>query len=655
MFTRGQDSTFRAEIMNSFSKKRAIFLAAMLSATAVSMTSASAANNLMELLFGNRRVDSKPVNQNGQLRPNEPVGGEYAKRPSGPIKRVTVTAPTNYDYKPEALVQVDFAKVDPQLTASADHGVASPPQMEQFGLKIDHLKDAHVLAEKEIADAIVSYYATKQRPIWTASYDVTPKAKAVAALFAKAAEEGLDPGDYAVPLPSDDYDRSNIPARLKELSEFELMMSARALRYAMDQGEGRINPNRLSGFHDIAVGRVKPREVIDQLASSNDPSAMLLAFAPQNKWYTELKQNLHEIGDTNEPVIRVAVGTKIRPGDQNPEIRNVVALIKAKAPKDYLATHEAILQAHESSDVYDDSLVEAIKDFQTAQGRKADGVIGSNTISALQGETTASRRDRILYSMERLRWLPHDFGKRYVFINQPAYRAQYFDDNAEKLAMNIVIGSPTNQTYFFDDTIETVVFNPSWGVPRSIILNEMMPKILGNPSYLENSGYEVYDKTGRVVPSSSVNWSQVAANGGGVGIRQKPSLDNALGELKILFPNSHDIYMHDTPAKSYFKRDMRALSHGCIRLERPRDMAAAVLGVPVEDLKQYFGKNERSVRVKEQLPVYVSYFTAWPDAMTGDIHYYDDVYQRDAYLEKAIVKTRAIRQGNVQAAQTARL
>lgn len=652
MFTRGHDSTFRAENMTSNSKKRAFFLAAMLSATAIPMTSASAANNLMELLFGSRRIASQPVMQPHQVRPD---GSEAARRPSAPIKRVTVTAPSNYDYKPEALVQVDFAKVDPQLTASADHGIVAPPQMEQFGLKIDHLRDAHVLAEKEIADAIVSYYATKQRPIWTASYDVTAKAKAVVALFAKAADDGLDPADYAVSLPSDDFDRSNIPARLKELSAFELMMSARALRYAMDQGDGRINPNRLSGFHDFALGRVKPRDVMDHLGSSNYPSATLQAFAPQNKWYAELKQKLQGLSESNEPVVRVAPGTMIRPGEENPEIRNVVALIRAKAPEDYLLAHEAVLQAHENSNVYDDSLVEAVKDFQKSQGRKPDGVIGNHTILALQGETNASKRDRIVYSMERLRWLPHDFGTRYVFINQPAYRAQYFDDNAEKLAMNIVVGSPTNQTYFFNDTIETVVFNPSWGVPRSIILNEMMPKILSNPSYLENSGYEVYDKSGRVISSSAVNWSQVAANGGGVGIRQKPSLDNALGELKILFPNSHDIYMHDTPAKSYFKRDMRALSHGCIRLERPRDMAAAVLGVPVDDLKQYFGKNERSVRLKDQLPVYVSYFTAWPDAATGDIQYYDDVYQRDAYLEKAFVKTRAVRQADAQAAQTARL
>lgn len=654
MFIRGQHSSSWARIMNSRSKKNAILLAAMLSATAISMSPASAANNLMELLFGNRRVESRPVDQTHQVHPGR-LQDASVRRPNAPIKRVVVTAPTNYDYKPEGLVQIDFSKVDTQITASADHGtdMSSSMAMDEFGLKIDHLKAAHVLAEKEISDAIVSYYATKQRPIWTASYDVTRQAKAVVALFAKAADDGLDPQDYTVVVPSDDYDRANIPARLKELADFELSMSARALRYAMDQGEGRINPNRLSGFHDFATGRVKPREVIEQLASSNDPAATLVAFEPQNKWYTELKQNLHELYGTDEPTVSIAPGTMIRPGDTSAELRNVVALIRAKAPQDYLAEHKIVLAAHENSYVYDESLVQAIKDFQKAQGRKADGVIGSNTIKSLQTETTLSKRNRILYSMERLRWLPHDFGKRYVFINQPAYRAQYFDDNTEKLAMNIVVGSPTNQTYFFDDTIETVVFNPSWGVPRSIILNEMMPKILSNPSYLENSGYEVYDKTGRVVPSSSINWYQVASNGGGVGIRQKPSLDNALGELKILFPNSHDIYMHDTPAKSYFKRDMRALSHGCIRLERPRDMAAAVLGVPVEDLKQYFGKNERSVKVKDQLPVYVSYFTAWPDATTGEIKYYDDVYERDAYLEKAFVKTRAMRQAT--SVQTAKL
>ena len=231
--------------MNYSTKKSALFLAALLSATAIAAPPAMAANNLMELLFPNRQVQAQPVlPREPMVRRHPAPAAPAAPVKRAPIKRVTVTAPTNYDYKPDALVQIDFTKVDPQLTASAHPNTGSVPSMEmdQFGLKIDHLRAAHVKAEKDIADAIVSYYATGQHPIWTVSYDVTPKAKAVVALFAKAAESGLDPQDYAVSVPSDDYDRADIPARLKALAEFELSLSARALRYAMDQGEGRINP-----------------------------------------------------------------------------------------------------------------------------------------------------------------------------------------------------------------------------------------------------------------------------------------------------------------------------------------------------------------------------------------------------------------------------
>ena len=160
-----------------------------------------------------------------------------------------------------------------------------------------------------------------------------------------------------------------------------------------------------------------------------------------------------------------------------------------------------------------------------------------------------------------------------------------------------------------------VVFNPSWGVPRSIVVNEMLPRIMRDRSYLDRNGYEVY-QNGKKVSANAVNWSAVAAGKAHVGIRQKPSLDNALGELKILFPNAHDIYMHDTPAKSYFARDMRALSHGCIRLERPRERAAAVMGAKVAELNKYFGGNERGIKVKEPVPIYIAYFTAWPGILS---------------------------------------
>lgn len=629
--------------MSHYPKTRLKALSAILAGTILlPVPQALAANNLMEMFFGKKRqVEAQTP------PPAAPVAPSAAApvAPKQPIKRVTVAPPaTNYNYKPESLVAVDFSKFDLSMTASASGDTPSLLTLEPAGVSLDLIEGSRVLAEKQIADAVAEFYATKQAPVWTTGLNVTAKAKAVAALFDKAGDDGLDPKDYAVAVPSDGFDLGQSAERLKTLAEFELTLTARALRYAKDAAEGRVNPNKLSGFHDFKLGRVKASDVVAALASSDDPVAYLQSFHPQNDYYAKLKASLRTLAGEADTTVRIPAGTLIRPGETNPEIRNVVALIRAKAAPQYISTHDAVLKAHENAAVYDESLVEAIKDFQRAAGRKADGVIGTNTLSSLQGESTGSKRDRILLSMERLRWLPHDLTDRYVFINQPAYRAQYFEGGREKLAMNVVIGSPRNQTVFFNETIQTVVFNPSWGVPRSIIMNEKMPRILKDPGYLERTGYEVFNSAGKRVSSSEVNWAQVAANGGGVGIRQKPGPDNALGELKILFPNSHDIYMHDTPSKEAFKRDMRAVSHGCVRLEKPREMAAAVLGVQVGDLNQYFGKNERAVKVNQQLPVYVSYFTAWPDATTGEIGYFADVYGRDGLLETAIEKTTASRQ-----------
>ena len=207
--------------------------------------------------------------------------------------------------------------------------------------------------------------------------------------------------------------------------------------------------------------------------------------------------------------------------------------------------------------------------------------------------------------------------------------------------MRVVVGTKANQTYFFDDTIELVEFNPYWGVPQSIIINEMLPKLRADPSYLDRLGYEV-TAGGRAVSSSSVNWNAVG-KGSGIGVRQPPSDGNALGELKILFPNSHAIYMHDTPSKSLFQRDTRALSHGCIRLHDPRAMAAKVLGTSVADIGSHIaGGQNKQVQLSTKVPVHIAYFTAWPDD-AGTVEYFADVYGRDSYLRKAIDATEAAR------------
>lgn len=619
---------------------------------------AQAANSLMELFQQRRQQQMQPA-QPQVAPPSAPVGPKAVSAPRAavrslpPVQRVTVKGPQIYDYKPDALVNIDFSALDMQVTAATEPSVVdtltsgmSPigPQLREetpgqraFDAATDYLKSVNVKAEKEIAQAIVDYYSNQRSFMWSTDNKVLDRAKDVAAFFARADEDGLNPDEYVVTIPADSFDAAAEAERQQKLAEFEIRMSARALRYAIDAGEGRVIADRLSGFHDLPRDRVDPKAVLERLASENDPAAYLHGFQPSNEQYAALKRELANTEPASAAPIRISLNGVIKPGDTNDQLSNVVALISRHASASYLAEHKQVLDTHASGDVYDPELVAAIKDYQKLTGSAPDGIIGRNTVTALQGEQSSIRRDRILYSMERLRWLPHDFGQRYVMVNQPAYRAEYFEDGKEKLAMNVVIGSPTHQTYFFYNKVQTVVFNPSWGVPRSIILNEMLPKVMRDTSYLDRNGYEVY-ADGKKVSASAVNWSAVAAGKAHVGIRQKPSLDNALGELKILFPNTHDIYMHDTPAKSYFSRDMRALSHGCIRLERPRDMAAAVLGTSVPDLEKYFGKNERGIKVKEPVPVYISYFTAWPEA-DGKIHYYGDVYDRDSGLQKAFDKT----------------
>ena len=242
------------------------------------------------------------------------------------------------------------------------------------------------------------------------------------------------------------------------------------------------------------------------------------------------------------------------------------------------AEHAATLEAYDGSDLYTPELVALVKSFQKESKLTPDGIVGKNSIRAMVGETNAAKIAKVELAMERSRWLPEELGERKVFINQPAFMATYSAPNEDPLSMRVVVGKKSNQTNFFYDKIEVVEYNPYWGVPYSIIVNEMIPKLAKNPSYLDQAGYEVSTPGGRKVSSASVNWYAVAAKQQSINVRQYPGRKNALGEVKILFPNKHHIYMHDTPAKSLFKKDARAFSHGCVRLHDPKAMAAAVLG-----------------------------------------------------------------------------
>lgn len=554
-----------------------------------------------------------------------------------------VTGPQYYTYKAEPLRRIATDKLlDPVVTGSVRNGALPPMLRTPLADARQFMPDVDVRATASVAKVIETHYGSRSDFVWIDANGVSARAKAAMAVLADAAKVGLDPQDYAVKVPSDDFDRGDMMAREKELVQFELALSVATLSYVQDTVRGRIDPNKISGYHDFQRKTVDLGAFLDKMSASTDVATLLNDQNPKSAQFAALSLELERLRAEKgvEQRVEIAPGTLLKPGQSNPELANVVAGIRIKGSETLKTDHAAVLAAYQGTPEYTPELVALVEAFQKEHGLKADGVVGQASLRILTGgDSTAAKINKLEVAMEQARWLPDGLGSRYVFINQPAFTASYTDNGAEQFSMRVVVGSKANQTYFFQDEIQTVEVNPYWGVPQSIIINEMLPKLRNDPGYLDRMGYQV-EVGGRSVPSSSVNWNGSTAS---VAVRQPPSSDNALGELKILFPNAHAIYMHDTPSKGFFKRDQRALSHGCVRLADPRRMAAAVLGTSVEDVgKEIGGGRNKALQVPQKVPVYVAYFTAWPNK-DGVIEYFNDVYDRDMYMNRAFEATRNAR------------
>ncbi|TRL36891.1 L,D-transpeptidase family protein [Rhizobium straminoryzae] len=615
---------------------------------------------LMDMLRGKTR-DSVQEQVEGQARP-APTQREIDLSDPEPLPKVS--APKYLTYRTDAMRQIKAQAFPAAQAADATRFLAS----------------ARVSAPADVAAAVEAYYAKGGAPLWVEKGDVSERARAVLALFDKAADYGFDPADYRLPVPSmttaSVADASAIPAAQpvastdgaataqpadatqpapvatpaapapvvagdqhdRDLMQFELAMSAKVVLFAQDMVRGRIDPNRISEYHDLKRRDAKLDLVLPFIQTAPDTVAYLQGLEPKSPEYLALKAELTRLRaeSGNAPqVARLPDNLVLKPGNSSADLANLVAAIERRASDTLKTTHAATLAAYRQTPEYGPDLVELVKGFQKEAGLKADGVVGPATVRAIAGHSTDDKIEKVVIAMEQTRWLPDTLGDRYVFINQPAFRVYYHDQGREQFSMRVVVGSPSHQTFFFHDEIKTVELNPYWGVPQSIIINEMLPKLRQDPSYLDRMGYQV-EVGGKAVSSTAVNWF---ASTQSVSVRQPPSSDNALGELKILFPNAHAIYMHDTPQKSFFQRDMRALSHGCVRLAEPRKMAAAVLGITEQDLAGRIaqGKN-MAVPVTAKIPVYVSYFTAWPNK-DGKVEFFDDVYGRDSAVEKAFAAT----------------
>ena len=553
-----------------------------------------------------------------------------------------------YTYKPESMRLVSTSHfADSMVTGAVADASANPVGGDSSAAQRHFLTEAKVMATNDVAKALEGYYGDQKNPLlWVANDAVADKAKAAMAVLAAADTVGLDPSDYAVQAPTFDGSSVNPADRDKALMQFELALSSKILTFVQDTQRGRLDPNKISGYHDFKRKDVNLSPVLNLISTSPDVTAYLNSRSPSSSQFLELKAELAKLKGT-EPSgsnhISIDLDGTLKPGGSSPEMANIVKAIQARGSDALKSSESTVLAAYQGGEDYNPDLVSLVEAFQKEKGLKADGVIGPSTVQAMVGDSNESRIEKLNIAMEQLRWLPDQLGPRYVFINQAAQMVYYFNDNQQQLSMRVVVGSKQHQTNFFENQIQTVEFNPVWGVPQSIIINEMLPKLRRDPSYLDKTGYQV-EVNGQPVSSASVDWSGSMQN---IAVRQPPSSDNALGALKILFPNSHAIYMHDTPEKAFFKRDMRALSHGCVRLADPRAMAAAVLNTTVDDVNKQIATGEnKDVPVPQKFPVYIAYFTAWPNK-DGVMEYFNDVYDRDMYTQRAFDATSKARQTQV--------
>jgi murein L,D-transpeptidase YcbB/YkuD len=527
----------------------------------------------------------------------------------------SVSAAPNEAEAPPPPVAVEASAPQP---LAADLGLPALPDVPLAFTEADRLQGAISarLAEtlrnvsprlpKREREAIQAYYeAANHAPLWVRDGAWTAAANGVIARLKEAGEDGLDAADYPIPAVANTKD-----APAADWAEAEIRLSAAAVLYARDARGGRIDPTRLSAYLTPTLTLPAADAVLQRLAAATDPNAALAAYNPQHAGYQALKRKLVEIRETRPatPMVRVPDGKPLRVGMRDPR----ASLIRARFGMEPTGQDDT---------AYDERLASAVAAFQKEHGLKASGVLDKATVAALSGPSPARLEGDLIANMERWRWLPETLGERHIFVNIPEYRLRLFDKGDMVHQTRVVVGKLESQTPIFSDEMEYVIVNPSWTIPPSIMKNEILPGLARDPSYAARRGYEVIVRNGRMT------------------VRQPPGERNALGYVKFIFPNNHAVYLHDTPSRHLFAREQRAFSHGCVRVDQPFRLAEAVLQVQGDwseaKLRGLIGKGERHLRLKDRLPVHLSYFTLAVDE-SGQLKSFNDLYGHNARVREAL-------------------
>jgi murein L,D-transpeptidase YcbB/YkuD len=480
---------------------------------------------------------------------------------------------------------------------------------------------------------------------WVREMQPTEQAQQAISILMKAEQKGLSAEDYDGPRWDERLTKLK-PATVQpseaDAVRFDAALTVCVMRYISDLRIGKVNPQHLDFGLDVETKKYDlPGFLKESVVDSPAVGSVLAKVEPQYPGYKRTIRALDsylefekELAGNQLP----AVQKTIAPGDSYSGIPQLTKLLRLVGDLPATATVPA------EGTVYQTPLVEAVKNFQRRHGRISDGLITAQTLTDLN--VPFSRRIRqIQLTLERWRWLPIGVHSSFIVVNIPEFRLRAYDENYNiDLAMNVVVGKAyRHDTPVFTDVMQYVVFRPFWNVPYSISKSEFFPRIARDPDYLKKKGFEVVDSRQDIVASGAVTAEVLAKlQAGKLFIRQMPGPKNSLGLVKFIFPNSANVYMHDTPAQEFFAKSRRDFSHGCIRLEKPADLAVWVLREnpgwdKIRVREAMNGTPNRQVNLSHPFPVLILYGTVVVTE-EGIVHFYDDIYGHDAALEKVLAK-----------------
>lgn len=502
-----------------------------------------------------------------------------------------------------------------------------------FGSDTDLVKDATTNAiirpiptERldQLEDSIQLYYNKLDNfEIW---YDLKNRTDLINEIKF-CTKEGLEPNDYGLKIIEDlELKRNNLND--DEIIDYDILLTITYRKLATHLFKGKINPKSVYSDWDLKKDDPSLSDSLMLAIKNKTVSTSFENLKPQDFMYKRIKHSLVLLElYPKDSLKKIAIKEKIELNDTINEIIKIKQRLHYW--KDYFRKDSII------TPIYDEYTFNAVKTFQERHGLKPDGVIGNGTVKALN-YTKEERIEQTIANLERWKWFPHDFGNEYLIVNLPDYSLKYVIEKDTVAQHTLVVGKKSRQTPILTSKISNLVFNPTWTVPPTIIKEDLTPAASKNLNYFTRNKMTIYDSTGQKVvpeewnPELSKTYRYV----------QAPSYHNSLGVLKFNFPNRHSVYLHDTNHRDYFTRDYKALSSGCVRVEKPLELGEKILAHENEDwnkstidtlLKR---KNTKIIPIKHTINVLLLYWTNWSNG--NQLIFRDDIYNHDKKLYEAL-------------------